>query len=219
MQNLSIRTKILIVLIIILTCILGYRSIVGSRPGIINKVIETKRFDIEYPQVINLKNIDAQRTINALLYNKAFEHYKLQDFTTEEAKASSFFVRYNITRFSHNIVSVKFDESFMMEHMAHPSNAVKAITLNLSNGKVYTLNDILIGNYAGRINKIIKASIKQRKIPLLARFKGTEKDQEFYLTNDSLVIFFQEYVYTCRAEGPLVIQIPNSKVKDIFKNF
>ncbi|MFA4967495.1 MAG: DUF3298 domain-containing protein [Candidatus Margulisiibacteriota bacterium] len=212
------RTKILIALIILLSCILVYKSFLGNQEKIINKNIKTVNLDVKYPQTANLKDKALQKQINDFLYAKAFEHIKAQKFTKDEEKTISYFAIYEVAKFTSPLLSVKFDESFMFKHMAHPNNAVKSITLNLKTGKVYSLKDLFKGDFEKRLNQLIKEEVAKREPPLLTPFKGIDKDQEFYLTKDSLVIYFQEYLYTCHAEGPLFIYIPYSSIKDILRS-
>lgn len=51
--------------------------------------------------------------------------------------------------------------------------------------------------------KKAKEQIEDIGFDLLDEFKGIEDGQEFYLTSDGLVIYYQPYVYTPYAYGPL----------------
>lgn len=61
--------------------------------------------------------------------------------------------------------------------------------------------------------------LKKKRIHLFTDFKGIQTDgQEFNLTNDAFVIYYQEGVYTPHAYGPLVFTIPYTDLKNELKN-
>ena len=79
----------------------------------------------------------------------------------------------------------------------------------------YSLEDFFKkdSKYKKIINNYIKDYIKQRNIDTVREFNGIEAEQEFYITDAEIVIYFQPYVYTVRTYGPLIIPIPFEKIE------
>jgi hypothetical protein len=65
------------------------------------------------------------------------------------------------------------------------------------------------------INNYIKEYIYSENIDTLREFNGIETEQEFYLTESAIVLYFQPYVYTTRTYGPLIVPISYEKLKTI----
>jgi len=62
-------------------------------------------------------------------------------------------------------------------------------------------------------NKIINSE----NIDTIREFQGLDAEQEFYLTDNGLVIYYQPYVYTTRSYGPLIVEIPYLRIYKIIR--
>lgn len=212
----TLRTIILIIVIVLLSIQLAARTLNKSVP-ITEKTIATARVDVKYPLIGNAGRIPNQNTINELLYEKAFELNKMLQLTPEEEKTSSYSARYEVTRNTPPLLSIKYRESFTVARMAEPANAVRSVTIDLNSGRIYKLKELFKAgsNYKQRLDSLITEAINKREKPLSVPFGGIDRDQEFYLTGDSLVVYFQEGIYTNYAEGTLEFPIPFARLKSI----
>ncbi|HTY13278.1 MAG TPA: DUF3298 domain-containing protein [Candidatus Omnitrophota bacterium] len=204
-------------LVLIILALIAYRLFFYVPGGIvIEKKIKTSRFDMVYPQISHSTDEATKNAINRLLYSEAFQFSEDKDLTKDEQKDSNYYVRSYIKRYTPPILSIRYDESFMALHMAHPMNGVRAVTINADNGRVYALKDLFVKgvDHKAVLNAVTSAILQKKGEVLLYPYAGITKDQEFYLTNNSLVILFQEYTYTTHAEGALEIPVPLSDIKD-----
>lgn len=83
-------------------------------------------------------------------------------------------------------------------------------TFNLKTGQVYTLKDLFDGDdYVAIINREIKKQIREKRLAeaLFEPFQSIKANQDFYLTNNALVVYFQLYEYFPYAFG-----IPEFKI-------
>jgi hypothetical protein len=78
---------------------------------------------------------------------------------------------------------------------AHGNTLQKSLTFDADTGHSYTLNQLFKpnSNYEERLNAIIQAQIKARELPLLVDYPGITPDQDFYIADKSLVIYFPLY--------------------------
>jgi hypothetical protein len=78
---------------------------------------------------------------------------------------------------------------------AHGNTIAKALNFDIETGHVYTLPELFKpnSNYVKKISDIIKVQIKARDIPTLGDFTEINPNQDFYIADRSLVIFFQLY--------------------------
>jgi hypothetical protein len=78
---------------------------------------------------------------------------------------------------------------------AHGNTLQKSLTFDADTGHSYTLSQLFNpnSNYEERLNAIIQAQIKARELPLLVDYPGITPDQDFYIADKSLVIYFPLY--------------------------
>jgi len=70
-------------------------------------------------------------------------------------------------------------------------------------------------NYVKKISDIIKVQIKARNIPTLGDFTEINPNQDFYIADRSLVIFFQLYEITPYYAGIPYFPISIYELEDI----
>ena len=92
---------------------------------------------------------------------------------------------------------------------AHGATIEKSYTFRSSTGKQYDLKDLFKpnSNYVSVLNKHIKAQIAERKIETFEPFKTIRPNQDFYIADRSLVIYFQQYEIAAYVYGLLYFPI------------
>lgn len=172
-----------------------------------------RQYGTTYPKVTNLSS-KVRGKINSAIKKAAYEAIPDYDPGTTVIQAQS---SYLTTANKNNVLSLKFEDYFYPEMAAHGVTGVSSITINLQNGHVYKFNELFRPNvnYQSQINAIIQAQIIERQIPMLKPFEGVDDDEEFYLTPDSLIIYYQPYVYTPGYFGVLEFTIPYQQITDI----
>lgn len=104
---------------------------------------------------------------------------------------------------------------------AHPMSFLRAFTFDPATGDRLTLADLFTGgaDYRARLDAIMAAQIAERQIPIFTftPFAGVRDDQEFYLTADGLVVYYQLYEYTPYVFGFLEFPIPYGQIADLLK--
>lgn len=78
---------------------------------------------------------------------------------------------------------------------AHGMTYIKSLTFDSKTGKQYHLADLFKpgSNYVGRLSRLIREQIAKRDIFLLDDFKQIRPNQDFYIADKALVIYFQLY--------------------------
>lgn len=169
---------------------------------VINKYENVPSVDIRYPKVIALQNKDVQDKINKDILDTV---YNLIDLQKIDDNVEELYGNYDVTLNEKFLVSILFDNFVYWKNSIHGLTILKSITSDLETGKKYELEDLFIenSNYKERINKIIKRQIKGQEIEryLLRDFETINENQDFYLTDNCLVIYFQLYEYTSYAYG------------------
>lgn len=167
-----------------------------------NLKLEMKNLNIYYPQVYGFSDICVQDKINNLIleeiYNQIVEQGYYQNPETEitgtwELKNNDKGI------FSLTLINYGFSGG------AHGLTIVNGLTFNVETGKKYELKELFKPNsdYIKVLSRHIKEQIKERDIPTIGEFEHIKPNQDFYVADLTLVIFFQEYEIT-----PYVVGIP-----------
>ena len=166
-----------------------------------------------YPKVVNLRKPVAER-INNILRETAYAAIPDYQPGSSIMEAQS---GYTTPVNMNGILSVRFQNHYYPEKAAHGVTGVSSVTLNIETGHFYNFDELFRAgsNYAAVINQIIQEQITARQIPMLKPFEGIGPNEMYYLTPDSLVIYYQPYVYTPGYVGVLEFTIPYQQIASI----
>ncbi|WP_274308175.1 RsiV family protein [Solibacillus daqui] len=112
---------------------------------------------------------------------------------------------YEIKNNQRQLLSLSLTNYTYHKQAAHGMTYIKSLTFDFDNEEICQLNDLFTpgANYVQRISELVELQIIQRDIPLLGEFTGIRPDQDFYIADKSLVIYFQLYEIT-----PYVVGLP-----------
>lgn len=153
--------------------------------GIITRKIENEYIDITYPQ------FKSKPKINSLIQDMMQSFIKKEDNKLLEQR--NIYGEYKITLFKNNLLSIIIEGYSYLPEEDATFNLLKSITINTRKAYIYKFNDLFYkgSNYEYIINKIILENIKNNNIPILEEFANINKNRKFYLTKDSLVIYYE----------------------------
>jgi hypothetical protein len=162
--------------------------------------VKTNRLELYYPVVYGLKNSEVQRKINydilttvqQLIINQGFYENPLTTMTgTFELKSNE-----------KGVLSVTI-ENYAYSGGAHGLTILKGLTFDIKTGKKYSLHELFKpnSNYTSILSEEVKQQIKERDMLLLSEFKGVSPQQDYYIADKALVLFFQLYDLTAYVFG------------------
>lgn len=148
---------------------------------------------IYYPQLIGLPNSLAQLRINQALLQDVRDMIRRQPYE-ENPRNTEMNGIYEVKSNERGLVSISQSNYAYTKPSAHGLTLMKSVTADVKSGKIYSLQDLFKpgSNYVTVLSDIIQRQINQRNIPIL-EYKGIRPDQDFYLADKSLVIYFQVY--------------------------
>ena len=166
-----------------------------------------------YLQVCNLTDEGIQQKINHKIYDlmiNVIGELTQPDFTTY---ITGF---YEIKTNQREVLSITLN-GLGDFHGAHPSNIVRSLSFDVTTGKAYKLGELFKPNsgYLKKISDIIAAEIKRREIPLLEDFEGISPEQDYYIADKNLIIYFQQYQITPYYVGLPYFSIPLYDISDM----
>jgi len=204
-----------VALITVIIAIGLYLFMVVAYPNtvkIVTKEETRDKLEIAYPQIEGLSKGEVQIKFSQGIQEEV-EGFAAKLNTPDHSGKISYKIEYN----DHHLLSVTLSEMFYVNHAAHPMTYLKAFTINTKTGEFYQLKDIFKQGtgYKEKINLVIEQQIAEQKIPLLKPFKGISDNQDFYLSQDGLVVYYQLYEYTPYFYGFPKFTIPYEQISDM----
>lgn len=180
--------------------------------------IKTMRYvrptiDFLFPAVEGLKDMEVQQIINSTIYKEMLELFtqlRQPDLITYISGT------YEVKNNQRDVLSMTLIGLGDFKG-AHPITVIKALSFDVKTGKTYELDQLFKpqSNYIERINEIIKVQIKERDIPLLGDFKGIRPNQDYYIADTSIVVYFQQVEISPYVVGFPYFPIPIYKLQDM----
>ncbi|MFE0558622.1 DUF3298 domain-containing protein [Paenibacillus sp. NPDC058910] len=153
---------------------------------------------IHYPQVHGLMDPEAEAAINRAIILQIQEMQREQQQVqtgTNLQTTGTFEIKTN----ERGILSLVLTNYTYSEHMAHGYTVTKGLTFATATGKSYALSDLFRpgSGYQAILAVEVNRQIKERGIPVLENSPVTvSPNQDFYLADKSLVIFYPLYAIT-----------------------
>ena len=188
--------------------------------------IKTVEWRVNYPFYHGLDNEETALELNRALAAPADQ---LRAFAGGDGlePGAGLYMTFSVTRRTNAFVSVAYEASFMHPGAAHPVNPMFGVTADLATGRPYALLDmftpgcdaqkLLIGEisrFAENNDAMLLAPVESLNLDLDEAWQRPG----FFLTQESFVLFFQEYVFTPHVFGPLVVDIPYARLDGCLKN-
>lgn len=97
---------------------------------------------------------------------------------------------------------------------------LSSLTFDLATGQKYTLNQLFKtgSHYIARLSTQILKQISERNIPLITDFVKIRPDQDFYIADKTLVIYFQLYEITPYVYGFPMFPISVYELEDVIND-
>lgn len=179
---------------------------IGSGPDI----------QVYYPQVRQMQNLLLQRLINQKLVQQTQELIDKQ-IGNMPSTVVEMLGYYEIKNNQRDTLSITQSNYAYHHQAAHGMTYISSLTFDLQKGKLCKLKDLFKpgSDYVGRISELIKAQIAARDIFLINEFTEINPNQDFYIADKALVIYFQLYDITPYAYGFPMFPISVYELQDI----
>lgn len=156
--------------------------------------------NILYPIIDELPNPQAQQNINNTVIHTVYQMLHQQGYPQNPLAESTGY--YEIKTNERDVLSLSLF-NYTFAGGAHGLTIQKSLTFDVKTGELCPLHELFIpgSNYIQRLNEFIHIQIKARDIPLLVEFKGIQPNQDFYIADKALVIYYQVYELTAYVYG------------------
>lgn len=176
-------------------------------------------------QGIKDKNVEIEinNKLRGMSYFSPSENNGVQGnltITENDVLNYNYYGDFNIKYFSNNLLVLEIEGYHYLLGAAHGMPYRKTPTIDLVTGKFYSLGDLFKRGvyWGGELNKIISDMIendKQYEYVFKDQFKGIKEDQDFYVDNNNLYIYFQPYEIGPYSAGFITFKIPFSEIQEM----
>jgi hypothetical protein len=177
-----------------------------------------KNLEVTYPFVAGGMDSTAMQNINRKIYDSANKLIVDQSYylDPQTAEVDGYF---EIKTNERGILSLSIINYTYHYHAAHGLTLIKSFTFDTQTGKDYELCELFKpeSDYIGTLSEIIKRQIEQRDIFIFDEFKPISRDQDYYIADKALVIYYQLYELTAYAFGFPQFPISVYDIQDIIK--
>jgi len=184
------------------------------------------KITLKYPKISGMADQKIQNELNVLFEQKAIHAKKqglkcavvLSKAEYEGTKLCESYLDYKIGYNQNGLLSVVFSD-YQFAGGAHGSTLQSSYTFDLQTGEDLTLSKILDDdkNYTTYIDSMIRNEIDKKvatgDLFELVTFKSIGKNPAFYLAEEGIVFYFQQYEYFPYAAGIQEFVIPYSVLK------
>ncbi|MCC3357730.1 DUF3298 and DUF4163 domain-containing protein [Bacillus sp. REN16] len=171
---------------------------------------------VYYPQANQMKNQQLQHFINQSIIQQvqSLISFQVGDMpsTVKEMLGS-----YEIKNNQRQVLSLTQSNYTYHDRAAHGMTFIRSLTFDLKKGRRCDLKDLFKpgSDYVKRLSDLIHEQIKERKIELISEFTTISPNQEFYIADKTLVIYFQLYDLTPYVFGFPMFPISVYDIQDI----
>ncbi|MCY9510408.1 DUF3298 and DUF4163 domain-containing protein [Paenibacillus larvae] len=176
--------------------------------------VKTIRFQAEgvrvyAPAVSGLTDSNVQNKINQTIEMQTKTLMNEQGYP-KQASNLEMTGSYEIKTNQRAVLSLCLRNYAYIQGHAHGLTIIRSLTANTATGRFYLLHELFKpgSEYVTKISELIRIQIKERELPLLEPFAGIWPDQEFYISDKALVIYFQAYEITPYYVGLPMFPIP-----------
>jgi Deacetylase PdaC/Protein of unknown function (DUF3298) len=163
--------------------------------------IKQKRLKLYYPVIYGLSNKEAERKINYEIRSAVQQLLMTQGFY--ENPLTEITGHFELKTNEKGVLSLTII-NYAYSGGAHGLTLMKGLTFNIMTGKKYSLSELFLDNsdYVKVLSTMVSTQIKERGILLLnPPFKSISPEQDFYIADKALVLFYQLYELTAYAFG------------------
>ena len=169
-----------------------------------------------YPQVYNLRNKEFESLINQAIVQQTQWMIDKQagNMPTSVVEMLG---SYEIKNNQREVLSLTLSNYTYHYHAAHGMTYIKSLTFDLQKGQQCELKDLFKqgSDYVKRLSTLIQQQINERNVPLLDTFTSIKPNQDFYIADKTIVIYFQLYEITPYVYGFPMFPISVNSIQDI----
>lgn len=180
------------------------------------KISSGPKKTVFYPQVFGMQNQPLESFINHTIVDQTQQLINEQ-IGSMPSSVEEIIGYCEIKNNQREVLSLSQSNYTYHYQAAHGMTVIKSLTFDLKKGKLCTFKYLFKpgSDYIKRLSDLIKMQMKKRNIQTLDEFTTIRPDQDFYIADKTLVIYFQLYEITPYVFGFPMFPISVYDIQDI----
>lgn len=172
---------------------------------------------IYYPQVVGMDDPGVQQVINQQIYQLVESLYQQQFQPQGTHSFDQMIGTFEIKTNERYVLSLTLSNYAMTTGSAHGLTLMQSLTFDIQAGNSYQLRGLFQSgsDYVTKLTDIVQKQIRQRNIETLEPFHSISPNQDFYIADKCLVLYFQLYEIAPYAVGFPMFPISVFELQDI----
>ncbi|TMW72897.1 WG repeat-containing protein [Alteribacter natronophilus] len=169
---------------------------------------------IYYPQFRGMPDQAGERSVNKELRRLS----GIRPVTPEETADGTYSGDFNVLFYRSDLNVLELNGYDFPFGAAHGMPYRTTVSVNIRNGRIYTLSDLFKddADYVTEISEIVGQQIEENPDYFFPdAYTGISPDQPFYVTDDSLVVYFAPYEIAAYAAGFPEFPIPFTQIEEL----
>lgn len=185
-------------------------------PAVVHPLVYSPRHNVSvtFPRVTGLPSPNAERKINQAIQATLQKIMKDQGiYRPDLVEMNGWF---EIKTNERGVLSLSLF-NYQYSGGAHGLTVQKSLTFDVSTGRPVSLRQLFKPNapYVQRLSAIVKRQIEARKLPVLEPFTQISPEQDFYIADKALVLYYPLYGLVPYAYGFPYFPISVYEIGDI----
>ena len=184
---------------------------------VLTRVYQQQGVRIYFPEVVGLQNLHVQQMINQSIV-RLTQHLINQQYQQQEVKRFAEMIgTYEVKTNERGVLSLTIINYAIAPQHANGLTITKSLTFDIETGKNYQLKDLFKpgSDYVGVLSRIVKKQIEEREVPIINDFSKISPNQDYYIADKSLVLYFQPIEITPHYFGSPMFPISVYEIEDI----
>ncbi|GAE88948.1 hypothetical protein [Acetivibrio straminisolvens] len=169
-----------------------------------------------YPVIKDLIDKRIEDKINSTISARIEDYRSLVSVSEEFGLEETMTVWYEVPFRSKEKLSIKFYIQSHIKQEDYTDITIDTYNFDLNSGEDIPLADLFkLKTYKDKLNSILQVKFNELDVKTNKQFAGLDEDQDYYLKDDKLVIYYQSLIYT--DDEPLEFEIPFADISDMLK--
>jgi len=172
---------------------------------------------IYYPQLVKHSDLHIEQKINHQIEKKAMQLIEAQKVQQGIQTFHQMIGLYEIKTNERNVFSLTLTNYAIHEYAAHGLTLKVAMNFNLETGENWDLSKQFISgsDFLLRLTKLVTQQIEMRDFPVFNEPVTVRSDQDYYIADKALVLFYQIYDISPYYVGLPMFPISVYEIEDI----
>ncbi|GEM_PF-324124 len=184
------------------------------------QTLEPEKIKVDYPVIKDLPNEEVQNNINDAIISEVTSLLNNQVLVPEQKDIKEVEVSYQVPLMEKGLLCIVF--SIYINATMNQNNTVfSSLTFDTNTGEKYELEDLFKDDcdYENLLSDMAVKKCDEIEVPLVSDYEGLCDNQQYYLTPNGIVLFYQVDEYTPSSYGLFRIPIGYEELGDLLNTY